>query len=202
MGEQGVVGGFRIHDKIALRLDVVDDAFLLFPPVLADHEAKIEIGDGARRNDVVGAGSGIRRAHPVDVQGGEIEEFQEFFASALNTAQGEFLTNGFVIDGRIGDCLFLQRAERGDVVVEVRNEDVAIGVLHAREKLGEHHGWIWRPVAVVSAMQPSSGTEDGDFEMSVSASAKDNGLPSALVHGAITNEHDIAVHEITIGAQD
>src|SRR5260370_779296 len=42
---------------------------------------------------------------------------------------------GGVVDGRGGEGLLLDGGEGGDAVVEMRDEDVAVGVFHAGEEL-------------------------------------------------------------------
>ncbi len=98
-------------------------------------------------------GAGLAGGDAVDVERGLVEEFEEMLAAAVGVAEGEFLAEHVVVDGGGGEGLLFDGAKGSDAVVEMRDEDVAVGVLHAGEELDEHHGRVGSPVAVVAAMQ-------------------------------------------------
>ena len=120
VGETLVAGGWGVGDEVALRADVVDDALLLGLRVDAYDEAEIKIGDGGGWDGVGGVGAGLAGGDAVDVEGGQVEEFEEMFAGAFGVAEGEFVAEEIVVDGGFGEGFF--RAGRGDdAVVEVRD---------------------------------------------------------------------------------
>jgi len=53
-----------------------DNAILLLPPVQADHETEVDIGNGLRRNHVVRARTDVRRSHSINVQRGQVQQFE------------------------------------------------------------------------------------------------------------------------------
>ena len=86
----------------------------------------------------------------------------------------------------------------------MRDEDAAVVIFHASEKLGEHHGGVGRPVAVVSAVEAvmRAVEGEGDGEMRVAARAEDDGLRAGLVDGAIADEEDVAVDGVGVGLEN
>ncbi len=77
------------------------------------------------------------------------------FAGAVGVAEGEFVAQEIIVGRGVGEGLAFDGAEGDDAVVEVRDEDVTVGVLHAGEELDEHHGRVGSPVAVVAAVERS-----------------------------------------------
>ena len=168
----------------------------------ADDEAEIEIGDGGGGDGVGGVGSGLAGRDAVDVEGRQVEEFEEVLAAAVGVAEGEFVAEDLVVDGGVGEGFFSDGAERNDAVVEVRDEDVAVGVFHAGEELDEHECGVGRPVAIVAAVEGAVGAVDGDLEVGVAACAEDEVLAAGLIDGAIADEPDVAVDEVAVGHED
>src|SRR5215469_4543480 len=84
----------------------------------------------------------------------------------------------------------------------MRDENFPVFVLHTREQLHQHHCRIWRPIAIVAAMQSADGTENRDLQVCISASTEDDCLSAALVYRSITNKPHIAMNEIAVGIQD
>src|SRR5258708_5788756 len=133
-GGGGAGGGGRGGgNEVALGADVVDDALLLGFGVDAYDEAEVEIGGGGGRDGVGGVSAGLAGGDAVDVEGRLVEEFEEMLVAAVGVAEGEFLAEHVVVDGSGGEGLLLDGAEGSDAVVEVRDEDTAIGVFHAGE---------------------------------------------------------------------
>ena len=120
----------------------------------------------------------------------------------FGVAEPEGLHEHGVVDGGAGQGGLLDGAQGRYPVVEVRNEDVAIFILHAGEELGEHHGGVGRPVAVVSAVEAVMGPVEGDGDMGVAARAEDDGLRAGLVDGAVADEEDVAVDEVGVGGEN
>ena len=58
-------------------------------------------------------------------------------ARALGVAESKFITEEAIVDGGVFESLLCGGFKRDDAIVELRNEDVAIGVFHAGQKLDE-----------------------------------------------------------------
>jgi hypothetical protein len=207
VGDFGVAKAFfscwrSVADEVALGANVVDDALLLSLRIDADDKPEVEVSGCCGRDGVGGVGSSLAGGDAVDVQRRFIEEFEEVLAGAVGVAEDELLTEHLVVDGGFGESFLLDGSEGDDAVVEVRDENVAVSVLHAGEKLDEHHGRIGSPVAVVATVQTVVGAVDGDLQVSVAACAEDERLTAGLIDGAIADEPDIAVDEVAVGHED
>ena len=202
VGQALFARGWGFGDEVALRADVVDDALLLGFGVDAYDEAEVEVGSGSGGNGVGGVGSGLAGGDAVDVERGFVEEFEEMFASAVGVAEDEFVAEHLVVDRGFGEGLLFDGAEGDDAVVEVRDENVAVGVLHAGEELDEHQGGVGGPVAVVATVEGVVGAVDGDLEVGVAACAEDEGLAAGLVDGAIADQPDVATDKVAVGHED
>lgn len=203
MGGEDLLGGFGIDDEVALGADVVDDVLLLALPVVADHEAQVDIGCRGGRDDVGGVGAGGSCGEAVDVERRLVEDLEEMAGRILGVAEPEGLHEHGIVVGGTGDGGLFHGRKGHDAVVEVGDEDVAVGVLHAGEELGELHGGVGSPVAVVAAVESVMGAVDGDGEVGVAASAEGDGLRSGLIDGAIADQPDfVALDEVAVGVED
>ena len=84
----------------------------------------------------------------------------------------------------------------------MRDENMALVVLHAGKKLDQHHRGVGSPVAIVTAMQTASGAEDCDLYMRVSTCAEDQRLLAALINRAVANQPNIPMNQIAVDAQN
>jgi len=146
--------------------------------------------------------AGLTGGDAVDVEGRFVEEFEEMFACTVGVAEDEFVAEKVVVDGGFGKGFLFDGAEGDDAVVEVRDEDVTVGVFHAREELYEHECGVRGPIAVVAAVKGVVGTVDGDLEVGIAACAEDESLVARLIDGTIADEPDVAVDEVAVGHKD
>ena len=79
--------------------------------------------------------AGLAGGDAVDVERRLVDEFEEVFVAAVGVAESEFLAQHVVVDWSFGERFLFDWAEGSDAVIEVGDEDVAVSVLHACEKL-------------------------------------------------------------------
>lgn len=200
--DEFVTGRLSCGNEEALGADVVGDALLLGAAVDADDEAHVEISRGGGRDGISGVRAGLTGGDAVDVQRRLVEEFEQMAARAVGCAEGEGVAEHGVVDGRVGEGFAFERAEGRDAVVEVRDEDFAVGILHPGEELDEEHGGVGCPVAVVSAVEGAVGAVEGDLEVGVAARAEDDGLAARLVDGTIADKPEVAGDQVAVGVED
>src|ERR1700735_199456 len=123
-------------------------------------------------------------------------------ALAIGVSKPERIHQHFVVYRSVRQSLLFCRGERSNAVVEMRNEDAAILILHPGEQLRQHHGGIRSPVAIVSAVQAVVGAVECDLKMRIATRAKDYGLLSALIDWPVADKPDISMHEVAIGFEN
>src|SRR5262249_39032299 len=111
-------------------------------------------------------------------------------------AEAKLLAERIIVNRCFSDRLFLQRTERSNTIIEMRDENIPILVLHPGKKLSQHHRRVRRPIAVMPAVQSPDGTEYCDLEMSVSACSEDHTLLAALVDRPVTDQPHVTLDKI------
>src|SRR5580692_2739617 len=119
VGKEFFAGRRGAGDEVSLGANVVDDALLLDFCVDAYYEAEIEVGGGSGWDGGGGARSCLAGGDAVDVERWFVEEVEEVLAAAVGVAEGELLSEEFVVDRGRGQRLFFDGAQGSDAVIEV-----------------------------------------------------------------------------------
>jgi hypothetical protein len=75
--------------------------------VLSHDQPKIEIGNRAGGNQVIGANTYVRRGHAVDIEAGKIQQFEELPAATVDVAEAKLLAKCIIVNRCSSDRLFL-----------------------------------------------------------------------------------------------
>src|SRR5690348_9674403 len=84
----------------------------------------------------------------------------------------------------------------------MRDENPALAVFHAGQKLHKHHGWVGSPVAIVAAVQTAIGAINSDFDMCISPRTEDKCLLPALIDRAIADQPNVSMNQVAISIQN
>ena len=94
-----------------------------------------------------------------------------------------------------------ERAKRNDVIVVAGDENAACSSFIAASNCESCHGRVWRPVAVVAAVQRTHWAVNGDVETDVAAIAEEDERPAGGMDRAIACDQQIGAEQIFVKLQ-
>ncbi len=123
-------------------------------------------------------------------------------AATVHMSKPERSHEHLVVDRSVGQSISFRLRQRRNPVMEVRDEHAALFIFHSSQQLRQHHGGIGSPISIMPAVQAVMRSVNRDLQVSIASRTKYNGLLATLIHGAITDEPNIAVDQIAIGIED
>jgi hypothetical protein len=190
-----------VNEGIALRLQVSLDLGLGLFRGLVRHETQVQRDLGIHRYGIGGLRPHVARTQAADVDGRTHEAIGEPLG-ALAATYLQFLLQARLRVRKCSERPGLGRGQRAHAIHIARDQNLAFAVPEGGHDLGRHDRRVRHPVAVVAAVHGLDGAVDGDLDRRIPTRTEVELRPAALVHGAITDDPEVGLQEILVGAQD